>query len=63
MLKALATAFNRMIVDRELYNICKKKCSQSVAFIFRNDFKTMGIHFMLITMTTNNDVQFIEIQN
>jgi hypothetical protein len=44
----LAAAFNRMIVDRELYNICKKKCSQKCcAFIFRNDFKTMGIHFTL----------------
>jgi hypothetical protein len=50
-----------MIVDRELYNICKENAAKSCTFIFRNDFKTMGIHFILITMTTNNDVQFIEI--
>jgi hypothetical protein len=32
MLK-LATAFNRMIVDRELYNICKENAAKSVAHL------------------------------
>jgi hypothetical protein len=35
----------------------QQKCC---AFIFRNDFKTMGIHFTL-KQWTNNDVQLIEI--
>jgi glycosyltransferase involved in cell wall biosynthesis len=43
----LAAAFNRMISDRSCTIFLKKMQQKCCAFIFRNDFKTMGIHFTL----------------
>jgi hypothetical protein len=50
-----------MIVDRELYNICKKNAAKSVAHLSLETISKQWESILLKTMTTNNDVQFIEI--
>jgi hypothetical protein len=44
-----------------VYNICKKNAAKSVAHLSLETISKQWESILLKTMTTNNDVQFIEI--